>query len=585
MNTRRRLAAVLLASMLLCLTTQPAAGSPAAGSVHLSDYNMHVLTNTISGVESYGQIYSDSRRWDAYAGKGENTPNEKTVTLGWAQNYGEEARALIRKIYDADRETFRSIDTCSPAIESMLSKSWTAIQWEPSASQKRVLIALITTETGKQAQDQLFAELMDKYLRQAVSYGVPEDSVAALMMWCEIEHLGGLNAVRRIFDRATKPYGIDSIMASLKMDQSDRSSNNQVGDTLFWSRHLCCSSWIAAHADTTNAGGEMQREPGELQAEAFIEAVRAVYETSNTSHYEYGDSHGNPPTSDGVISCDRLIAKALWDLGYTDQPTSTTTTSGLTIHTMPAWLSEHGWEKSTKASDIRYGSIVFTKDGSGQIVHVFAAVSEYQYGMVVKFDLGSQARIDGAQPFFEAWDAHDLAAVYNLPNLGADNPVGNTTGNESGKSGSESGSSGKSGTKSDTSATSSIKAGQKALNQYFGAALDVDGEVGRMTRTAYVNAMQAALNADYRAGLSVDGEIGPKTRAALAAHPIRKDSRGQLVTVLEIGLCLQGYDPKGIEYPGSFGDGCEKALKACQRASGLEVDGIAGVATFAALAS
>ena len=572
MNTLRRLATALLASMLLCLTTQPAAGSPAAGSVHLSDYNMHVLTNVISGVESYGQIYSDSRRWDAYAGKGENTPNEKTITLGWAQNYGDEARTLIRKIYDADKAAFRKLDTCSPAIESMLSKSWTAIQWEPSAAQKKVLLALITTEAGRVAQDQLFAELMDKYLKQAISYGVSEDSVAAMMMWCEIEHLGGLNAVRRIFDRATKPYSIDSIMESLKQDQNDRSSNNQVGDTLFWSRHLCCASWIATHADATNAGGNMQREPGELQAETFIEAIRAVYEAANTNHYKYGDSHGTPPTSDGVISCDRLIAKALWDLGYTDQPTSTTTTSGLTIHNMPAWLTEHGWARSTKASDIRYGSIVFTQDGSGQIVHVFAAVSEYKYNMIVKFDLGSQARIDGAQPFFETWDAHDLAAVYNLPSSGSGtadpttapttDPTGGTTGR-----------------------TTLIKSGQKALNQYFGAALVVDGKVGKKTRTAYAIAMQAALNVDYRAGLLVDGEIGPKTREALAVHPIRKGSRGQLVTVLEIGLCLQGYDPKGIESPGSFGDGCEKALMSFQRASGLEVDGIAGDATFADLAS
>ena len=568
MKTIRRLTAVLLASLLLCLTALPAVGAPAAGSSYLSDYNMHVLTNVISGVESYGQIYSDSRRWDAYAGKGENTPNEQTITLGWAQNYGEEARTLIRRIYDADKAAFRKLDTCRPSIESMLSKSWTAIQWEPSASQKRVLIALISTETGKQAQDQLFAELMDKYLKQAISYGVPEDSVAALMMWCEIEHLGGLNAVRRIFDRATKPYCIDSIMTSLKKDQSDRSSNNQVGDALFWSRHLCCASWIAAHADTTNTGGDMQREPGELQAEAIIEAVRAVYEAANASHYKYGDSHGNPPTSDGVISCDRLIAKALWNLGYTDQPTSTTTTSGLTIHTLPAWLTEHGWEKSTKASDIRYGSIVFTKDGSGNIVHVFAAVSEYQYNMIVKFDLGSQARIDGAQPFFETWDAHDLAAVYNLPSSGSGtaDPTTDPTGGTTGR-------------------TTLIKSGQKALNQYFGAALDVDGAVGKKTRTAYDIAMQAALNVDYRAGLLVDGEIGPKTREALAAHPIRKGSRGQLVTALEIGLCLQGYDPKGIESPGSFGEGCEKALTVFQKASGLEVDGIAGVATFAALAS
>ena len=47
---------------------------------------LEILTNIIGGVESGGQEYGQ-RRYEAYAGKRANSANEKTCTLGWAQNY------------------------------------------------------------------------------------------------------------------------------------------------------------------------------------------------------------------------------------------------------------------------------------------------------------------------------------------------------------------------------------------------------------------------------------------------------------------------------------------------------------------
>ena len=47
---------------------------------------LEILTNIIGAVESGGQVYG-KRRYEAYAGKGANSANEKTCTLGWAQNY------------------------------------------------------------------------------------------------------------------------------------------------------------------------------------------------------------------------------------------------------------------------------------------------------------------------------------------------------------------------------------------------------------------------------------------------------------------------------------------------------------------
>ncbi len=201
--------------------------------------HLEILTNIIGAVESGGQIYG-KRRYDAYAGKAANSANEKTCTLGWAQNYGNEGRRLCKMIFQKDPASFRKADTAN--IEKMLNIDWVAKGWDPSASEKKALIAIITTTAGKECQDKLFQELMEQYVKEAENYGVA--GVQAQMMWCEIEHLGGLGPVKRIFGRAAKPYTPDRIFESLLLDQKDSSNNNQVGDKMYQSRHECCLKWI-----------------------------------------------------------------------------------------------------------------------------------------------------------------------------------------------------------------------------------------------------------------------------------------------------------------------------------------------------
>ena len=210
----------------------------------MNSQNMAVLTNIIGAVESGGQVYG-KRRYDAYAEPYTNSSKEVTCTLGWAQNYGNEGRKLCRMILEKDPAAFRKADTAN--IESKLSVDWVAAKWAPTAAQKRALIAIITTDAGKECQDVLFAELMEKYIKSAREYGVTD--VKAQMMWCEIEHLGGLSPTKRIFSRAAKPYTPDSIYQSLIQDQNDTSNNNQVGDKKFQSRHQCCVKWIKQYAE------------------------------------------------------------------------------------------------------------------------------------------------------------------------------------------------------------------------------------------------------------------------------------------------------------------------------------------------
>ena len=209
----------------------------------MNDKNTKVLTNIIGAEESGGQVYGN-RCYEAYAGPYTHSSNGVTCTFGWSKNHGNEGRNHCQMVLKKDTAAFRKADTAN--IESKLSVDWVAAKCAPTTAQKNALIAIITTPAGKECQDALFAELMEEYIENAVEYGVTD--VKAQMIWCEIEHLGGLGPTKRIFDRAAKPYTPDSIFESLIKDQQDTSNDNQVGDKKFQSRHECCVKWIKQYA-------------------------------------------------------------------------------------------------------------------------------------------------------------------------------------------------------------------------------------------------------------------------------------------------------------------------------------------------
>lgn len=128
-----------------------------------------------------------------------------------------------------------------------------------------------------------------------------------------------------------------------------------------------------------------------------------------------------------------------------------------------------------------------------------------------------------------------------------------------------------------------VRDGQIHCNNFCNAGLKVDGIRGPATVKGGIKALQQAMNLDYKAGLSVDGIWGPKSDAALKNHTVRKGETQYMVTALEILLMLKGYNPKGVESPGTFGSGCEAAVRQYQSAHGLTVDGIAGYNTFKSL--
>ena len=216
----------------------------------LSNKNLDVLVNIIGAVESGGQEYG-KRRYETYADPYHTTSSEHTITIGWACNYGSNARKLMQRIFDADPQSFRKIDAAG--IEGMLKQDWVAIKWKPNSAQKRVIISLITSEAGKKAQDELFKDDMRVFIGDCERDYIRD--IKAVMMYCEIRHLGGKGAVDRIFKRSNG-YSLDAIMSSLQLDQMDTRYKNPVGSKLFWSRHVKCREFIEKYAETETKAEE-----------------------------------------------------------------------------------------------------------------------------------------------------------------------------------------------------------------------------------------------------------------------------------------------------------------------------------------
>lgn len=142
----------------------------------------------------------------------------------------------------------------------------------------------------------------------------------------------------------------------------------------------------------------------EFTSEEFLAEVEAVYRTAHDNGYIYGDSQTTPPCEDGIISCDRLIARALWNLGMTDQPDK-----GMNVGKEVWYLTTHGFEIVTDQSQLKSGDIVMQDNGISGIPnwkwHTFVLVSyDPETTICEKYDCGhftpeGENRISSEQPF------------------------------------------------------------------------------------------------------------------------------------------------------------------------------------------
>lgn len=148
----------------------------------------------------------------------------------------------------------------------------------------------------------------------------------------------------------------------------------------------------------------------------FLNAVKAVCDLARKEGWKYGDSRTSVPCLDKIISCDRMVARALYNLGFKDQRIG-----GEVCTTLPTYLVAHGWKATTSMANIKPGAIVAVRNkNTSSIDHVFV-VTEYnaKTGYCSKYDCGSKSRIDSTQPFKNVklmeWANKVFVAAWNVP--------------------------------------------------------------------------------------------------------------------------------------------------------------------------
>ena len=145
-------------------------------------------------------------------------------------------------------------------------------------------------------------------------------------------------------------------------------------------------------------------------------AAKAVCDMGKERGWKYGDSHSAIPCNDGKISCDRLIARYLYNMGFRDQRAG-----GEMCDTLDAYLTSHGWTKVKDRKLIKAGAVVAVRNkGEKHIAHVFHAAGYNKTAdTCTKFDTGSDERIQSKQPFRNVklveWPNREFVCAWNPP--------------------------------------------------------------------------------------------------------------------------------------------------------------------------
>lgn len=114
-----------------------------------------------------------------------------------------------------------------------------------------------------------------------------------------------------------------------------------------------------------------------------------------------------------------------------------------------------------------------------------------------------------------------------------------------------------------------VRKGQQKANEFVGHhQIAEDGIKGEQSIRMKKRVLQHAMNLDYHDGyvnhslseeLAEDGIIGDLSLSALAGHYIKFGETQYMVTAMEIIAYINGFNPRGVEFPGIYGDGMREA--------------------------
>ena len=537
----------------------------------MNNENLMVLVKVINAVETGGQVYGKAR-YNDYTPPYKNSQKEVTCTLGCGAFYGHQAKQLIQMIRDADLANFIRLDSAN--IDEMLQYDWEAIKWKPTTKQKNALIALIDSEVGHKCQDQLMMDRCKSMVAECEKL-YPAADGKAQMMFAEIRHLGGLNPAKRIFNRC-KDFSLDNIMASLVTDQKDTSSDNQVGDKIYWSRHLKCREFIDRYyveetkETTTMAviiGSARIDENGNATGGKAGDQKQKSTDDWNgevSKQYWYAHSKGwrllraKDPAVREKIARGMEIACSNKNYGY-DQDQNRSAWNYLSSRDFD--MEKLDTPKETDCAQLvrlcmRYAGIksddfyTVTQRDKTMKTGQFNEYTDYNHTKI------STHLLRGDILTTSPTKAHTVVVLTN----------GSKASEEAEYNGSAP-SPAPTPTPSTNIKKQLKKDGQKHLNNFLSDyirekkcdALIIDGDPGPLTKKALIRAFQHGMNLTYGLNLEVDGIFGRMSKAASRNYPCRRGQKNYVVTVAEIAMMLHGVDPNGLELPGIFGSGLESA--------------------------
>lgn len=187
----------------------------------LSKTNLEILVKIIYAVETGGQVYGNCR-YDDFTEAYTNSSNETAITIGAGQWFAGEAKTLLQKIKEKDPDTFKKLDSKGEIAADLKSADWSKYQLKKNSAKAKTIVKIISSAAGKEVQDSLVREQMEKYVAEAEKLGVTDQ--AALMMCANFRHQGGLSAVKRVLGKTEKPCTLDHIYSACCTD-----TGNQVG--------------------------------------------------------------------------------------------------------------------------------------------------------------------------------------------------------------------------------------------------------------------------------------------------------------------------------------------------------------------
>ena len=171
-------------------------------------------------VETGGHVYGNCK-YDDFTEAYTNSSIEYAITIGAGQWYATEAQKLLKRIYEADKDLWNSIDKVG-LLEDVQTADWKCYNITSKSQKAKCIVAIISSDVGIKCQDALMDEQMEAYVKEAESLGVTEPAGQA--MCANFRHQGGYGAVIRILKKAEKPYTLENLYAACQSD-----TGNQVG--------------------------------------------------------------------------------------------------------------------------------------------------------------------------------------------------------------------------------------------------------------------------------------------------------------------------------------------------------------------